>query len=47
MDEFIGRETGVAVHIAEDPVSCVAAGTKTALERLNIYGGKGRVSRRD
>lgn len=47
IDEFIRRETGVAVHVAEDPVSCVAAGTKTALERLDVYGGKHRKTGRD
>lgn len=38
MDEFLRRETGVAVHIADDPVSCVAAGTRIALEHLDLYG---------
>lgn len=37
IDECIRRETGVAVHIAEDPVSCVALGTKIALERLDAF----------
>jgi rod shape-determining protein MreB len=47
IDESIRRETGVAVHVAEDPVSCVAAGTKTALEQLNVYGRKRRMAGRD
>jgi rod shape-determining protein MreB len=38
MDEFLRRETGLAVHIADDPVSCVAAGTRIALENLEVYG---------
>lgn len=40
IDEFLRRETGVAVHIADDPVSCVVAGTKIALEQLDVYGKK-------
>ena len=37
MDEFIRKETGVAVHIADDPISSVARGTKVALEHLPIF----------
>jgi rod shape-determining protein MreB len=44
IDEFLRRETGVAVHIADDPVSCVAAGTKIALEHLNVYGKRHHTS---
>jgi rod shape-determining protein MreB len=44
IDEFFRRETGVAVHIAEDPVSCVAAGTKIALEHLDVYGKRYKAS---
>ncbi len=37
IDEFLRNETGVAVHLADDPVSCVARGTKIALENLDLY----------
>ena len=37
MDDYLRTETGVAVHIADDPVSCVARGTKIALENLDLY----------
>jgi rod shape-determining protein MreB len=37
IDEYIRTETGLAVHIADDPVSCVAKGTRVALENLDEY----------
>lgn len=37
IDEYLREETGVAVHVADDPVSCVARGTKVALENLDDY----------
>jgi rod shape-determining protein MreB len=37
VDDYLRAETGVAVHLADDPVSCVARGTKTALENLDPY----------
>lgn len=37
IDEYLRAETSVAVHIADDPVSCVARGTGTALENLDLY----------
>ena len=35
LDELISRETGMAAHIAENPLDCVAAGTGKVLEDLN------------
>lgn len=37
MGEFLREETGLAVHVADDPVSCVARGTKVALENLTTF----------
>ncbi len=37
LDELIAHETGVLVHLAEDPLSCVALGTGVALENLELY----------
>ncbi len=37
IDEYLSAETGLAVHVADDPVSCVARGTKIALEHLEHY----------
>jgi len=37
MDKFIREATGVCVHVADDPVSCVALGTKVALEKFEFY----------
>ncbi len=34
IDRYISQETGVAVHLVEDPVTCVARGTGLALETL-------------
>jgi len=36
IDRLISRETGLPVHIAEDPLSCVARGTGKALSDLNV-----------
>ncbi|MDQ0285053.1 rod shape-determining protein MreB [Desulfofundulus luciae] len=36
IDTLLSRETGVPVHIAEDPLSCVALGTGRALSMLNV-----------
>ncbi len=36
-DEYLRSETGLAVHVADDPISCVARGTKVALENLDFY----------
>ncbi|MDP3794625.1 MAG: rod shape-determining protein [bacterium] len=37
IDELIHRATGVAVHIADDPLQCVVKGTGRALENLDLY----------
>jgi len=34
IDRYISQETGVAVNLIEDPVTCVARGTGLALETL-------------
>jgi rod shape-determining protein MreB and related proteins len=36
LDKFIEREIYIKVHIAEDPLSCVAYGTGKALEEMDI-----------
>ena len=35
IDKLIERETGMPVHIAHDPLSCVAVGTGRMLDALN------------
>ncbi|KKS47321.1 rod shape-determining protein [Candidatus Gottesmanbacteria bacterium RIFCSPLOWO2_02_FULL_42_29] len=37
MDKLIMQSTGVAVHIAEDPLLCVVRGTGVALENIDLY----------
>ena len=34
MDELLSHETGLAVHVSDDPLSCVANGTGRALEQI-------------
>ncbi len=36
IDLLIKSETGMPVHIAEDPLDCVAIGTGKALESIEI-----------
>ncbi|MBC2721342.1 rod shape-determining protein [Desulfosporosinus sp.] len=36
LDRLLSEETGIAVHIAEDPLSCVAIGTGNVLEHAEI-----------
>jgi rod shape-determining protein MreB len=36
-DKLITQEIGVACHVAEDPLLCVAQGTGIALENLDLY----------
>jgi rod shape-determining protein MreB and related proteins len=38
LDRLISEETGLAVHVAEDPLTCVARGGGRALEMLDKYG---------
>ncbi len=37
LDALFAKETGVAAYVAEDPISCVAAGAGKALENLDIF----------
>ena len=36
LDELISGETGMPVHIAENPLDCVAEGTGKVLENINV-----------
>lgn len=36
LDRLVMRETGMPVHIAEDPLDCVALGTGKALESIDV-----------
>jgi rod shape-determining protein MreB len=38
LDERLRRETGVAVHVAEDPLRCVAVGSGRYLEEIGVLG---------
>ena len=40
LDQILARETNIPVHVAEDPLSCVAIGTGRALDhyRTQHYG---------
>ncbi|OGE17689.1 rod shape-determining protein [Candidatus Daviesbacteria bacterium RIFCSPHIGHO2_12_FULL_37_11] len=44
LDRFVTEQTGVPAALAEDPLLCVALGTGTALENLDLY--KRSVSKR-
>lgn len=44
LDKLIIQATGVAVHVAEDPLLCVVRGTGVALENIDLY--KRSISRR-
>ena len=37
IDKRLSKETGLPVHIAEDPLACVAVGTGKALEQEEIF----------
>ncbi|MEW6636923.1 MAG: rod shape-determining protein [Actinomycetota bacterium] len=37
MDERLRRETGVPVHVADDPLACVAVGSGMFLEEISAY----------
>lgn len=45
LDALLSRETGLAVYLAEDPLSCAARGTGRALSMLNVLD-EGRKKRR-
>jgi len=36
IDKFIARHTNMPVHVADDPLTCVARGTGKALEEINL-----------
>ena len=36
LDELLMHETGIPVHVAEDPLSCVAIGTGKALDQIDM-----------
>lgn len=44
LDKLLTQATGVACHVAEDPLLCVARGTGVALENIELY--KRSISRR-
>jgi rod shape-determining protein MreB len=37
LDERLRRETGIPVHIADDPLMCVAIGSGRCLEEIEHY----------
>ncbi|MDD2498532.1 MAG: rod shape-determining protein [Desulfitobacteriaceae bacterium] len=48
LDTLLGKETNLPVHIADDPISCVAGGTGKALSQLHVLqnaGGFAKVKR--
>ena len=38
LDRLLLEETGLPVHVAEDPLTCVARGSGMALERMDKLG---------
>lgn len=44
LDELLRTETGIPVHVAEDPMSCVALGTGRALESIGTMRKMGGLS---
>jgi rod shape-determining protein MreB and related proteins len=39
LDERLRQETGVPVHVAEEPLACVALGSGRFLEEIDLYRG--------
>jgi len=39
LDRLLLEETGLPIHVAEDPLTCVARGSGIALERMDKLGG--------
>jgi rod shape-determining protein MreB len=39
LDRLLMEETGLPIHVAEDPLTCVARGCGIALERMDKLGG--------
>jgi len=46
LDTLLMEETNLPIHIAEDPISCVAAGTGKALSMLHVLQDKGSISKK-
>jgi len=44
LDKLLAKETGLPVHIAEDAISCVAAGTGKALSMINVLAENGVIN---
>jgi len=39
LDERLRQETGVPVHLADEPLACVAIGSGRFLEEMDFYRG--------
>lgn len=47
LDILLSKETNLPVHIADDPISCVAKGTGKALYEMNLLARTGsKISKR-
>lgn len=44
LDRLISEETGMPVHVAENPLDCVALGTGRALENIHLFKARGGFS---
>ena len=40
LDKLISEETGLHVHVADDPLTCVARGGGRALELIDMHGNE-------
>lgn len=45
LDELLTMETGLPIHLADDPIACVAIGTGKALQMLDVLKESGMVSK--
>ena len=45
LDQLLVAETGLPIHLADDPISCVALGTGKALQMLDVLKDTGMVSK--
>jgi rod shape-determining protein MreB len=46
LDELLSKETGLPVHLSDDPISCVALGTGRALAMINVLQSVRSTTRR-
>ncbi|WP_054635060.1 rod shape-determining protein [Thalassobacillus sp. C254] len=46
MDKVLSEETNMPVHVAENPLDCVAIGTGKALENLHLFHSKAGITSR-